>query len=83
MISQDNKSFGIKGIALQRISLPLLLIFVCMTLAGIFTFIYGLNGENTIRIWRAFLVNYVWWTGISFGTLLFSALLNISYVDNS
>ena len=78
MISQDNKSFGIKGIALQRISLPLLLIFVCMTLAGIFTFIYGLNGENTIRIWRAFLVNYVWWTGISFGTLLFSALLNIT-----
>ena len=76
MISAD--STHIKDTTLGRLSTPLLWIFACMTLAGILTFIYGFNGENGTRIWRIFLVNYVYWTGISFGTLLFSAVLNIT-----
>ena len=78
MISRTNINADIRGTALDRISRLLNIIFICLALAGIFSFIYGLNGENTTRTWRAFLVNYVWWTGISFGTLLFSALLNMT-----
>ena len=78
MTSQTNKTPNISGTALDRISRPLFIVFIILALAGIFTFIYGLNSENTVRTWRAFLVNYVWWTGITFGTLLFSALLNMT-----
>jgi Ni/Fe-hydrogenase subunit HybB-like protein len=78
MISRDNKSVYINGTPLDRIGNPLLAVFAFMALAGIFTFIYGLTGPDTVRIWRAFLVNFVWLTGLSFGALLFSALLNIT-----
>jgi hypothetical protein len=78
MILQDNNAAYINETPLKRISTFLYAVFSCMVLAGIITFIYGLNGEETIRIWRVFLVNYVWWTGICFGSFLFSALLNMT-----
>lgn len=49
-----------------------------LALVGMAAFLYGLSGPLAPRAWQVFVVNYVFWAGLCFGAVLFSAVLNLS-----
>ncbi len=49
-----------------------------LVLAGACAFLYGASGAYRLRAWQTFTVNYVFWAGLAFGGVLFSAVLNLS-----
>ena len=49
-----------------------------LTVAGAAAFLYGASGRYALRAWQVFTVNYVFWAGLAFGAVLFSAVLNLS-----
>ncbi len=51
---------------------------ILLTLAGAAAFLYGISGEMALRAWQVYVVNYVFWAGLAFGAVLFSAVLNLS-----
>lgn len=55
-----------------------LVISAVLTLIGAAAFLYGAMGKNALRAWQVFTVNYVFWAGLAFGAVLFSAVLNLS-----
>lgn len=65
-IEQSKKSLNWG--ALKALSL---LLFV----AGAAAFVYQLFGGDARRAWSAYLTNYVYWTGLGFGTFLLSPVL--------
>jgi Ni/Fe-hydrogenase subunit HybB-like protein len=52
----------------------------CLVLAaaGAVAFGVGVSGDHALRAWQAYLVNFVFWTGLSSGALLFSAVLTLT-----
>lgn len=54
------------------------IISIILVLLGIGTFLFGSSGRYALRTWQIFTVNYVFWTGLAFGAVLFSAVLNLS-----
>ncbi len=49
-----------------------------LTVAGAAAFLYGASGRYALRAWQVFTVNYVFWAGLAFGAVIFSAVLNLS-----
>lgn len=49
-----------------------------LMLAGTWSFVAGISGSQAPRFWQAYLVNFVFWTGIIFGSVLFVAVLNLT-----
>jgi hypothetical protein len=49
-----------------------------LALIGAAAFLIGASGAKAIRAWQVYVVNYVYWTGLAFGAVLFSAVLNLS-----
>ena len=43
---------------------------------GAAAFIVGVNGADPLRTWQAYLINFVFWTGLSFGQACFVAVIN-------
>jgi hypothetical protein len=56
----------------------LILAFLSMVLMGGASFWFGITGENAQRSWQAFLINFLFWTGLAYGAVLFSAALNMT-----
>ena len=54
------------------------MLFGVLALAGAAAFLAGIGGPQSLRAWQAYLVNYVFWTGLSFGAILFVAVLNLT-----
>ena len=54
------------------------LISILCIIAGTVTFVAGILGPNPLQAWQAYYVNFLYWTGLSFGALLFVAILNIT-----
>jgi len=65
--SLDDTGFGFWG-----------LVFVLLVLAGGVAFLIGLSGPSPERAWGIFLINYLFWSGLAFGSVLFSATLVIT-----
>ena len=61
-----------------RISRGWMILFAALALAGAAAFLLGIGGPHPLRAWQAYLVNYVFWTGLSFGAVLFVAVLNLT-----
>jgi hypothetical protein len=55
-----------------------MILFAALALSGAAAFLLGIGGPHTLRAWQAYLVNYVFWTGLSFGAVLFVAVLNMT-----
>jgi hypothetical protein len=53
-------------------------IFALLTLVGMAGFIFAILGPEPLRAWQAYLVNFLFWTGLSFGAVLFVAVLNLT-----
>ena len=61
-----------------RISRGWIILFSVLALAGAAAFLAGVGGPQSLRAWQAYLINYVFWTGLSFGAVLFVAVLNMT-----
>jgi Polysulphide reductase, NrfD len=55
-----------------------MILFAVLALAGAAAFLLAISGPQSLRAWQAYLVNYVFWTGLSFGAVLFVAVLNMT-----
>ena len=55
---------------------PLLLLCLSLVVIGLVTFIFGLVGKHPERAWQAYLINFLLWSAIAQGGVLFSALMN-------
>ena len=53
-------------------------LFSLFSLTGIIAFLVGVSGPQPLRAWQTYLINYVFWTGLSFGAVLFVAILNLA-----
>jgi hypothetical protein len=51
---------------------------VVLSLAGTGGFLAAVFGSDPLRAWQAYLVNFLFWTGLAFGAILFVAVLNIT-----
>jgi hypothetical protein len=52
--------------------------FVALFGAGLITFIYGLSSQHPERAWQAYLINFLLWSAIAQGAVLFSAVMHIT-----
>src|SRR3989304_9555973 len=54
------------------------IILALLPLAGLIAFFLGISGAQSQRAWQAYLINFVYWAGLSFGAVLFVAVLNMA-----
>jgi hypothetical protein len=57
---------------------PNLLIFAAMVVIGLISFVYGLNGQHPEKAWQAYLINFLLWSGIAQGAVLFSTVMHMT-----
>jgi hypothetical protein len=64
---------------LPKVAHPRLLMS-CGALAalGAAAFLLGVSGTQPLRAWQTLLVNYLFWSGMAFGCILFVAILNLT-----
>jgi Ni/Fe-hydrogenase subunit HybB-like protein len=55
------------------------MVFAGLAAAGGAAFLWGVSGTEAGRAWQAYLVNYVYWMGLSCGAVLFSAILTMTH----
>ncbi len=55
-----------------------ILLFVALAVVGLGFFAIGTNGENKEEVWQVYLVNFIFWTGVAQGGLVFSCILRIT-----
>ncbi len=48
---------------------------------GVVTFLIGIAGEHAQRAWQAYLVNWLFWSGLALSGLTFTALLQITKAE--
>lgn len=51
---------------------------VLCTITGGVTFVTGIEGSDPLRAWQAYLVNFLFWTCLSFGAVFVVAVLNMT-----
>lgn len=62
---------------ITRIKKKRLFIFsAILAVIGLAAFFFGLLGQNPQRAWQAYLINFLIWSGIAQGALLFSTLMH-------
>jgi hypothetical protein len=49
-----------------------------LVLIGAAVFIAGISGPQARRVWQAYLINYLFWSGLGFGAVLFSAIITMT-----
>jgi hypothetical protein len=57
----------------------LTVLFTGLAVLGAVFFAFGVTGRDPLRAWQAYLVNFVFWTGLAAGAVLFSAILTITH----
>ena len=53
-------------------------IFLVLAAIGTAAFIFGLNGSHPERAWQAYLINFLLWSAIAQGAVLFSAVMHMT-----
>ena len=49
-----------------------------LVLIGAAVFIANISGPQARRVWQAYLINYLFWSGIGFGSVLFAAIITMT-----
>lgn len=57
---------------------PLGWIFIVLILIGLAAFIYGILSPHPEKAWQAYLINFLLWSGIAQGAVVFSALMHMT-----
>ena len=60
------------------VPVKLTVFFAMLALAGTAGFIIAILGPEPLRAWQAYLVNFLFWTGLSSGAVVFVAVLNLT-----
>ena len=71
-------SSGKPGITPFAVPSWLTILFAVLILTGAGAFLSGVLGADPLRAWQAYLVNFLFWTGLSFGAVFFVAVLNMT-----
>ncbi|MGD2184651.1 MAG: hypothetical protein PVI71_00935 [Desulfobacterales bacterium] len=53
-------------------------IFVVLIIIGLAAFIYGIVGDHPEKAWQAYLINFLLWSAIAQGAVLFSAVMHMT-----
>ena len=53
-------------------------IFIVLVAIGVVTFIVGLTSQHPERAWQAYLINFLLWSAIAQGAVLFSAVMHMT-----
>ena len=53
-------------------------VFLVLVVIGAAAFILGLNGRHPERAWQAYLINFLLWSAIAQGAVLFSAVMHMT-----
>ncbi|MGQ0792842.1 MAG: hypothetical protein ACT4NX_02025 [Deltaproteobacteria bacterium] len=64
----------------KRPKLPKLLFLVLLgvVIAGVYTFISQIGGENPDEAWQIYLINFVFWAGVAQAGIIFSCALRVA-----
>jgi len=54
------------------------LIFIVLVVIGVVTFMVGLTSQHPERAWQAYLINFLLWSAIAQGAVLFSAVMHMT-----
>ena len=54
------------------------MVFIALAAVGVGAFVINARGENAEEVWQLFLVNFLFWTGVAQGGLVFSCILRIT-----
>ena len=57
---------------------PALWLFIALVVIGGVTFVYGLTSQHPERAWQAYLINFLLWSAIAQGAVLFSAVMHMT-----
>jgi hypothetical protein len=66
------------SVGVAAIPRSLRITFAVCAAAGALAFIVAASGNEPLRAWQTYLVNFLFWTGMSFGAVLFAAVLNVT-----
>jgi hypothetical protein len=61
----------------KKISKPLLGVFALLVFVGLTTFFVQLAGEHPERAWQTYHINFLLWSAIAQGGLLFSIVMHL------
>ena len=53
-------------------------VFLALIIIGVVTFLYGVRGQHPERAWQAYLINFLLWSAIAQGAVLFSAVMHMT-----
>ena len=53
-------------------------VFIVLVIIGLATFIYEINREHPERAWQAYLINFLLWSAIAQGAVLFSTVMHMT-----
>ena len=53
-------------------------VFALLVVIGLATFLYGVYGQHPERAWQSYLINFLLWSGIAQGAVLFSAVMHMT-----
>jgi hypothetical protein len=53
-------------------------VFLVLIAIGVATFIFGLTSQHPERAWQAYLINFLLWSAIAQGAVLFSAVMHMT-----
>ena len=57
---------------------PAVWIFMALVVIGAVAFVSGLTGQHPERAWQAYLINFLLWSAIAQGAVLFSAVMHMT-----
>lgn len=57
---------------------PAATVFAVLAIVGVVTFLVALWGDHPLGAWRAFLINFLFWSAMAQGGVLFSAVLQVT-----
>jgi hypothetical protein len=61
---------------------PVWIVVYCILIAiGVVVFLYGVLSGNDVRTWHAYLINYLFWFSLSFGIVLYGAVMNMTVAN--
>jgi hypothetical protein len=53
-------------------------LFFALVAIGVATFVFGLTSQHPARAWQAYLINFLLWSAIAQGAVLFSAVMHMT-----
>jgi hypothetical protein len=57
---------------------PIRLLFILLIIVGFGTFAFGIMGHHPERAWQTYLINFLLWSAIAQGALVFSVVMHIT-----